>query len=60
MANNYIDYDHVCKNPWDEYDARGIYLCRVCVECVDSKLSGYRQDVLTNSNYWHDEPIDED
>ncbi len=54
--------DHVC-NPaeaWDEYDARGLYLCRVCDKCEKVKLSGYRSDVLTNPQYWHDEPIDED
>lgn len=55
-------YDHECKRgeTWDEYDARGLYLCRVCDKCAKAKLAGYRQDVLTNSNYWHDEPIEED
>jgi hypothetical protein len=43
-----------------EYDARGIFLDYVCEKCRDSKLSRYRPDVLTDSNYWSDEPIDED
>ena len=57
---------HVCSEDpevteyWGEYDARGIYLCRVCEKCRDAKLSKYRPDVLTDSNYWHDEPIDYD
>lgn len=43
-----------------EYDARGIPLARVCPKCRDEKLKKFRPDVLTDSNYWHDEPIDED
>lgn len=41
-------------------DARGIPLCRVCPKCEDEKLSRYRPEVLTNSNYYADEPIEED
>jgi len=44
---------------WWEYDARGIEIARVCKECKPHKLKGYRSDVLTDANYWHDEPIDE-
>ena len=57
---------HACKQDpevdysWEEYDARGIYLCRVCEKCEEAKLSMYRQDVLTNSNYEADEAIEED
>ena len=51
-----------CQHPggysWDEYDARGIFLCRVCDDCQDAKLAQYRPDVLTDASYWHDEPID--
>jgi hypothetical protein len=43
-----------------EYDARGIPLCRVCVKCVEEKLAGFRPDVLTDPNYWTDEPVEED
>ena len=57
---------HTCKQDpevdysWEEYDARGIYLCRVCEKCKNAKLSMFRQDVLTNSNYEADEPIEPD
>lgn len=43
-----------------DYDARGIFLCFVCEQCRQTKLAKYRRDVLTNPNYWHDEPIDAD
>lgn len=45
---------------WWEYDARGIELARVCEKCVKEKLAGYRPEVLSNPNYWADEPIDYD
>jgi len=45
------------QNP--NWDARGIFLCHTCVECYDKKMSKYRRDVLTDSDYWHDEPIEE-
>ena len=45
---------------WWEHDARGIPLARVCGKCKATKLAGYRQDVLTDPNYWADEPIEED
>lgn len=45
---------------WWEYDARNIPLTRVCTKCRKSKLAGYRQDVLTDANYWADEAIDGD
>ena len=41
-------------------DARGIPLARVCPKCREQKLSGYRPEVLTDSNYEADEPIEED
>lgn len=53
---------HKCEtsSSWWEYDARGIPLCRVCSVCKEAKLSRYRKDVLSNPDYWHDEPIEED
>lgn len=45
---------------WWENDARGIPLARVCEICRTDKLSRFRPDVLTDPNYWHDEPIEED
>jgi hypothetical protein len=35
-----------------------VFLWRECVECKDKKLSKYRPEVLTDSNYHADEPID--
>jgi len=52
---------HVCKRDesWAEYDAQGIYLCRVCPECRDAKLSRYRPEILTGySQADVDEPIE--
>jgi hypothetical protein len=43
-----------------QYDARGIFLTYTCPKCHRAKMRGYRPDVLTDSNYWHDEPIDEE
>ncbi|QWY83478.1 hypothetical protein [Rhizobium phage RHph_X2_28B] len=48
------------KDSWWEYDARGIPLTRVCEDCKQRKLAGYRPDVLTNPNYEADESIEED
>jgi hypothetical protein len=43
-----------------KFDARGIFLTYVCDKCEKEKLSHFRPDVLTDPNYWHDEPIDEE
>jgi len=42
---------------WND-DARGIPLCRTCVDCHDKRMAGYRPEVLTNSNYQCDEAIE--
>jgi len=41
-----------------QFDARGIELCRACPKCRKAKLARYRPDVLTDQNYWADEPIE--
>jgi len=41
-----------------EHDARGIFLCYTCDKCREEKLSRYRPEVLTDSNYYADEPIE--
>lgn len=41
-----------------EHDARGIPLARCCARCRKEKLSKFRSDVLTDSDYWADEPIE--
>lgn len=46
--------------PEDQYDARGIFLCRTCVKCHKNKMSKYRREVLENPNYEASEPIEED
>lgn len=43
-----------------QYDARNIFLTFTCSKCEREKLAGYRPDVLTDPNYWADEPIDGD
>jgi hypothetical protein len=48
------------KTQRPNYDARGIYLCASCDDCHEKKMAGYRSDVLTDPDYWHDEPIDGD
>lgn len=48
------------KNSWWENDARGIPLARVCVDCKQEQLSKFRPEVLTDSQYEADEPIEED
>ncbi len=46
---------------WPEYDAQGIYLCRVCDVCEREKLSGYRPEILTGYTQADvDEPIEPD
>ena len=48
------------KPSYPHGDARGIFLCYACVDCRKERLARYRPDVLTDPNYWHDEPIEED
>ena len=50
-----------CGSGLDSYwenDARGIPLARVCKECKKKVLSKYRPEVLSDSNYECDEPIE--
>ena len=40
-------------------DAQGIYLSRVCAECVDARLATYRPEILTGYTQADvDEPIE--
>jgi len=41
-------------------DARGIFCAYVCSTCESKVRARYRPDIFTDSNYWHDEPIEED
>ena len=45
------------KSEW-KYDARGIALCRACDSCWATKRLRYRKEVLTDPNYWAEEPIE--
>ena len=42
------------------FDARGIFLTYVCEKCVEEKLGRYRPEVLTDPNYYTEEPIEEE
>jgi hypothetical protein len=33
------------------YDARGIYVVRVCEKCEKETLAPYRREIFTDSNY---------
>lgn len=53
--------EHECERDesWAEYDAQGIYLCRVCSKCREDKLSRYRPEILTGYDQSDvDEPIE--
>ena len=43
---------------WANYDGYGIFLCYVCPDCEDEKMSHFRSDI--NERYECDEPIEED
>ncbi len=44
----------------EEWDARGIYLCRACESCRQERLSGFRPEVLSDPAYHADEDIEPD
>lgn len=44
----------------DVHDARGIFVARVCEKCKREKLSKYRPEIFTDSNYIANEPIEPD
>ncbi len=44
----------------DEFDARGIYLCKTCDKCRTDRLAGFRPEVLTDPDYECNEPIEPD
>jgi hypothetical protein len=42
------------------HDARGIFLTYLCDRCETEKLARFRPDVLTDPDYWTDEPVDDE
>jgi len=52
-----------CGSHLDRYslvDARGIFCAYVYDKCIDKVKSKYRPEVFTDSDYWTDEPVEED
>lgn len=39
-------------------DARGIFCTFVCDKCEADRMKEFRSDIFTDSDYWHDEPIE--
>lgn len=48
------------RSSWWESDARGIPLALVCPKCRAERLAKFRPEVLTDSQYVTDEPIEEE
>lgn len=49
------------EQSWPEYDAQGIYLCRVCSQCQEEKLKRFRPCILSGYGQEDvDEPIEEE
>jgi hypothetical protein len=44
----------------DLVDARGIFCTFVCDKCEKSKRAKFRPDIFEDSNYWTDEPVEEE
>lgn len=59
MNENFRFHECDPNESWPEYDAQGIYLCRVCSICVEYKLSQYRPEILSGYDQNDvDEPIE--
>lgn len=56
-----VEYKCSCGSGKPRYaldDARGIFCCYVCEDCEQEARSRYRVDVMEDSNYEADEPIE--
>ena len=51
---------HSKKPSRELFDARGIYVARVCDECEPKVRKKYRTEIFTNPNYYAEEPIDDE
>jgi len=52
--------DHEGRPTFALYDARRIYVARVCDECEETVRAGSRPEIFENPSYEADEPIEED
>lgn len=41
-------------------DARGIFCTFICDSCEERKREEFRSDIFEDSNYWTDEPVEEE
>lgn len=57
MPSDCMSDGYHSDNKHAQYDARGIFLTYTCDRCHDEKMSKYRPDVLSDSDYWTDEEI---
>lgn len=59
---DFLDFHQCEEGQWYRvYDAQNIYLCRVCDQCREQKLSQYRPEILRGYNQFDiDEPIEGD
>lgn len=46
------------KPRWAKYDGHNIFLCFVCDDCEQKRMSGFRPDIMTR--YEADEQIEAD
>lgn len=46
--------------PEEVFDARGIFVAKVCSACRTERLRGYRPEIFTDPNYDAFEPIEEE
>lgn len=48
------------KYSYELYDAKGIYVSRVCEDCEEEVKAGFRPEIFEDSNYYTEEPVDND
>jgi len=46
------------KTSYELFDARGIYVARVCEHCEEKTKDKYRPEIFYDEDYFCDEPID--
>ena len=48
------------RKSWQLYDARGIYVARVCASCIRIVKSKYRPEIFLDPDYKTNEKIEEE